>query len=467
MARRTAWLVVLLLGAPAIAKPSWDFVATFPANKTDPVEVQATLAGQAGPVRLCTPRDGFGRYIHDVRVGERVVAPDADETDCWSFRAPREGPLRITYRADLASEAHENRDPDRAALLQGAFVFEEDAIVLSPDPRPSGAYTIEFRLPAGTDVEAPWERLSPASFRTSWEQYAASSYVAVGALRRLADVALRGGAFALTRIGPPGRVTDETLRSWVRRAGASVADLYDGLPAPRIEALLVGEDCADQGGIFGTTLHDRRPSVVLFFCANAPDEAFAGDWVATHEFVHLGNPVLKHRLPWFDEGSATYYQDVLRARSGARSEVEMLGDLYDGLRRFCAPVDGLSLREESESIRRRHNFPRVYWGAACLFFRVDVAIRRRSHGARTLDTVMRELLRRSRKAPLEEHELIAALDAAAGAKIASKALVTKKPVELAGLLRALGIEPVGDTTVKLHDDAPLAGLRKQMFEGSP
>src|SRR5207248_3021209 len=147
--------------------------------------------------------------------------------------------------------------------------------------------------------------------------------VAVGGLRRLAEVPVRGGAFALTEIGPPARMKDEALRSWVARAGASVANFYQGLPAPRVEALLVGEDCSDHGGIFGTTLRSGRPSVVLFYCANAGDDAFAGDWVATHEFVHLGNPGLKHRVPWFTEGAATYYQDVLRARSGERSEAEM------------------------------------------------------------------------------------------------------------------------------------------------
>jgi hypothetical protein len=465
MARLAIWLLVLL-AAPAIARPSWDFVATFPAKQGDPVEVQATLSGETGPVRLCTPRDGAGQYFHDLKAGEQFVAPDADDPDCWSLRAPRGG-LRLSYRVELATEADDSHDPDRAASIHGTFVFEEDAILLSPAPRPTGEYTIEFRLPAGVEVEAPWERLSPTRFRTSWEQYEMSSYVAVGTLRRLGEVPVRGGAFALTAIGPAGRVKDETLRSWVRRAGASVANFYQGLPAPRVEALLVGEDCSDHGGIFGTTLRNGRPSVVLFYCADAPDDAFADDWVATHEFVHLGNPRLGHRVPWFTEGSATYYQDVLRARSGERSPAQMWGDLYDGFHRFCAPVDGLSLRDESDGLRRRHRYQRVYWGAACLFFRVDVAIRLRTHGEQSLDTVMRTLLKKSRAEPLEERDLLDALDAAAGEPIANESLVAKEPFALAPLFHELGIEPVGEELVKLHDDAPLARVRQQMFQADP
>src|SRR4051794_2539150 len=108
---RFAFWIVLLLGAPAIAKPSWHFVATFPAKQGDPVDVEATLTGQSGLVRLCTRRDGFGRYIHEVKVGDQSVASEPDEPDCWSFHAPKQGPLQIRYRADIAAEAKDSHDP--------------------------------------------------------------------------------------------------------------------------------------------------------------------------------------------------------------------------------------------------------------------------------------------------------------------------------------------------------------------
>ena len=456
-------LVVLLLGVPASARPAWQFVATFPAKRTEPVDVEATLSGFSGPVQLCTTRDGFGRYIDDVKAAGKRVSHDSDDSDCWSFHAAKQ-PLRISYRVDLNADARDNRDPDRAALLGDTFLFEEDAIVLSPAPRPEGDYTLEFRLPPGVDVEAPWERLSPTRFRSSWAQYQTGSYVAVGRLQRLADVPVRGGTFALTLIGSAGRATQETVRAWVSRAGTRVANFYQGLPAPRVEALLVPEDCADRGGLFGTTLHDGRPSVVLFFCKDAPAEAFGeDDWLGTHELFHLGNPSLKHRVPWFTEGAATYYQDVLRGRDDGPAAAKMWGDLYDGFRRFCAPVDGFSLREESKALHQRHRYQRIYWGAACLLFQVDVAIRRASDGKRSLDTVLRALLRRSRAEPLSEQDVLAALDAAAGAPIASEGLAAKQAVDLGPLYRELGIEPIGDDTVKLHDDAPLAGLRQAIM----
>jgi predicted metalloprotease with PDZ domain len=187
----------------------------------------------------------------------------------------------------------------------------------------------------------------------------------------------------------------------------------------------------------------------MLFCPDAADKDFNDDWIPTHELFHLGNPDLSRRVPWFTEGVATYYQDVLRGRTHNQDPVAMWGDMYDGFRRYCDPSWWVPLETESGELRRRHHYQRVYWGGACLMFRADVAIREHSHGARSLDDVA---------------QLISLIDQAAGRPVAREQLSTKQAVPMKELYQRLGIEPTGSDTVRLHDDAPLAWVRKGIFQ---
>jgi hypothetical protein len=461
-----ACVTTMLWVVPAWAAPSWSFVLTVPAKPGEPVQATWTLTGFGGPLRLCADREGVAEYVQHLQQGNQPLAKAKDDPDCWTAQAPAKGPLVLTYQHDLNGLASGSRDPDGAVSIGGGYIFTDEAVLLRPDPLPDEAeINIEFRLPPGWDVATPWERLPGEGmrFRTNASQFDCGSYVAIGPLQRLGDVPVRGGAFELVRLGSAGKVTADELRTWVRQAGTNVANFYEGLPSPRVEVLLAEVPCSDRAGVFGSALREMHPSVVLFFCGDAPAAAFGTDWMPTHEFFHLGNPVLDRRVPWFTEGSATYYQDVLRARSGQHTPGEMWGDLYDGFRRFCDPEDGVSLGDESRQLRRRHRYQRLYWGAACLFFRVDVAIRIRSAGRRSLDDVLREVRRSSLVDTPDEAGLIEALDDAAGTPIASEQLKTTKPLALDGLYRQLGLEPTGPDSVKLQDEAPLAGLRKQIF----
>ena len=195
--------------------------------------------------------------------------------------------------------------------------------------------------------------------------------------------------------------------------------------------------------------------------------------MATHELFHLGNPTLEEKkLPWLVEGFTTYYQDVLRGRRGAAEAARMWGDLYDGCHRFGDPEGGVSLEEESRRLRESHNYPRVYWGGACLALRLDVAIRERSGNTRSLDDVMRDLRRRSAARPFTAARILDELARETGDSpsviartggFARAHLRATRPLGLDELYRRLGLEPTGSASVKLLDDAPLAPIRRGIF----
>jgi hypothetical protein len=67
------------------------------------------------------------------------------------------------------------------------------------------------------------------------------------------------------------------------------------------------------------------------------------------------------------------------------------------------------------------------------------------------------------KSPFTEDDVVARLDRAAGAPLVRERLFGRGRAPLAAIYRELGIEPIGPDKVRLHDDAPLASLRKSIF----
>lgn len=460
-------LAALLLAAPA---PRWSAVLDATAlARTGLLSMELELAGLPGTEQLCADMTRASRYVRELRLaGGPALAADPEDPDCFDLPAVRPEPLRVTWLLDLKELAARTGDPDWATQLGGDFVFSDSAVLLRPDPLPPGQpVEIEVRLAPGDRVTAPWTRLegkdpARARFLSSSRQHEAGSYVALGKLTVQDDLPVRGGTLGLTLLSTPFAAPAAVVRGWVGGAGRAVADFYGGIPGGRVQVVLVPVPGRRQPGSFGTVLSRGAASAVLFFGADAPAESFPGSWLPFHELFHAGNPRVTGKPRWFLEGTATYYQDVLRARAGARTRQEMWDDLWDGLRRYCDPARGLSLREESRQLPRSHRWMEVYWGAACLLFRADVAIREQSGNARSLDDVLRELRRRSEQAPLDEDALVAALDAATGG-LAGRLLDATAPVPgMEPLLKRLGLEPADGGTVRLAD-APLSALRDSIL----
>ena len=459
--------------APPTAAPAqrWEYRVRVADLARGELEIELTLHGFSGELQLCAdmPRGGTG--VRGLRaVPGQLLVQDADDGDCWDAEVPARGPLVVRYRYDLAALARSSGDPDLACRAGDSYVFNDEAALLRPEPMPGdGAIEISFELPAGTSVATPWRKLegAPWRFASTPRQHSAGGYVALGKLKALEEIAVPGGTFGVTLLDEPRRAPDAVLHAWVARAARQVAAFYRGVPEGRVHVVLVPVQGATDPDVFGTTLMRAAPSVVMFLGAAADPASFEGDWMATHELFHVGNPRLAGRVRWVNEGSATYYQDVLRARAGAATPEQIWGDLYDGFHRFCAPAHAVSLQVAGQELRKTHRYMQVYWGGACLFFRADVAIREHSGGARSLDDVLRDLRLRSDKTPLTESEVIAAIDREAGAPIASGHLGETGPIPLDALFARLGIEPTGKDTVRLHDDAPLASVRKQILAPEP
>ena len=462
-------LVAAALGVPAgaAAAPTWDYGVTID-TATGRAEVEVTMSDLAAPLTLCSGMDrsrpSISHLVEFVGGEERAIAADPEDDDCFVALPAAAGARRFHYRLDLADLAARTHDPDRCSRHGDDYVLNDQAILLRPEPAPDDVQiTVTFHLPEGVQVAAPWQALPGPlpRFRYDAAQLDAGAYVAVGKLHPVGELSIGGGTVRVTTLDLPRRATDAGLLAWVRGAVTIAADFVGKLPGGRVHVVLIPIAGAADPGVFGTILRRALPSVVLLFSAEAEDARFTGEWLAVHELFHLTNPRIAGRIPWFIEGFTTYYQDVVRARRKLRDPLVMWGDLHDTFTRGCSPIAGRSLHDESDNIRTWGHYLRIYGGGACLAFRLDVAIRRRTKNRRSLDDVMVGLWRTGRA--YGEPELVRLLDAEAGSHLVRDHLRSRKRIDWEALEKPLGIEPTGPDSVRLRDDAPEAGIRRGIF----
>ena len=190
--------------------------------------------------------------------------------------------------------------------------------------------------------------------------------------------------------------------------------------------------------------------------------------MAVHEFIHLGLPWTYDQEAWFQEGFVTYYQEVLRGRAGFHSERRAWQLMEEGFQRGRRRGGDQPLESESRTMRRDHNYRRVYWAGAAIAFLIDVELRRRSGGRQSLDDVMRIIHARYGAVPKPHGglDLLRAADRVLGrsvaAPIAEHNLLRRQFPDLRSVYEELGIRVVGGR-VELDDSAPQAELRRAIM----
>jgi hypothetical protein len=246
------------------------------------------------------------------------------------------------------------------------------------------------------------------------------------------------------------------LDAWVERAATAVAGLYGRFPVAHVRIVV---ERTDGRAIHGTTFGGR----VIRMRVGA-GAAFADDWTLTHEMLHLAFPDLDERHHWMEEGLATYFEPIARARAGQLAIDRYWRELFDGL------PNGLPVASD-RGLDRTPTWGRTYWGGALFWFLADVEIRERTGNRRAADDALRAILAAggdgSTRWPIAR--VLAVGDRATGtdvlASLYERMATHPYPVDLAALAARLGVR-IG-ATVSYDDGAPLAGIRKAITAAPP
>jgi len=246
-------------------------------------------------------------------------------------------------------------------------------------------------------------------------------------------------------------------RAWVERSAAAVIAYLGRFPVPRADLLMLPFDGAGVRG--GMSFGEPSPYVRVRLGRETERVHFLNDWVLVHEMVHLAIPALPRTQRWLHEGLATYVESVARTRAGIVPEAQLWGGLAQGMPQG-QPKDG------DEGLDHTHTWGRTYWGGAMFCLLADVQMRRRSGLRAGLQQALQGLLAAGGNYGVSwpVTRVLAAADASVGqttlAELYELLKDCPRPIDLDALWHDLGVQPQAQGTALLHDDAPLAGVRR-------
>jgi len=412
------------------------------------------------------------RAIHSAGA-ERFVHAHVEHRD--GSREALPGPiLELRSRADWAEVRcvhyevqliSGGADPDAPLGFTDAVYAPTSSWLWGPEPRAEDArYRMELALPEGMRASAFFPREEDGFLTFGEAGFAFVTYAAFGDLD-IIDVPAPGGCIQVAAIhGGPSR---EAITGWMTSASDAASRALGRLPTDTVSvvALPIGARTREGGDplAFGMAAHGERGSMLAFMWSDATEEALRQDWVAVHELTHLGHAFLGGESAWLTEGIATYYETILRSRSGGVTPAMALARLDRGFRRGERGGTGRTLREESAARHRTGAYDRVYWAGAAVAFAIDVALR--AEGS-SLDEAM-ERAYGLRRESVSDQTLLLAMDggtAGTATRIGLAWAEANAFPDLSAVYSALGVERTDDgiAWTEVGQD-----LRNAMLNASP
>ena len=389
------------------------------------------------------------------------LRPNADG---WQFAAPQ-GETRIRYRVDLEGVANAAKRFDTASRTGRSLIAPASTFLLQPEPLEVGvAIDLRVNVPAGEDFAsglAPVDE-SDRHFTLQAHEMSVATYSIFGHFART-RVRVAQSELEVVTADAPLDLAPALTERWVTASAAAVGQFYGHFPAPHALVLLLPVP-ARSAVVFGKVLPQSAPGVALLLGAHTPEPALYQDWILVHELFHIGFPSFHDEAKWLDEGSATYFEPIIRARAGYLTELEVWHDFARDMPQGLPAI-------EQEGLEHPRNFRAVYWGGAIACLLADVAARQHSHGAVGLETGFRAVLAAGGNATRvwSLAQVTRVLDQALGApilqEIVNKHANAAQPVHLPELFARLGVMRGADGSVTLDDHAELAAMRHAIIFG--
>jgi hypothetical protein len=258
-------------------------------------------------------------------------------------------------------------------------------------------------------------------------------------------------------------VSHEEILAWVRSAAESVASYYQRFPVPRVLIRVIPfEGDGIQGG--QTFSASEGGMIRIHVGSKTTISDLDGDWMMTHEMVHLAFPSVSRKHHWIEEGIATYVEPIARTKAGHMQASEMwyelMRDLPQGL-----PEAG------DQGLDNTHTWGRTYWGGALFCFLADLKIRRQTGNHKGLEDALRGVLAAggdirqdwamTKALNIGDHTTGVAVLVPLYEKMKDKPL----NVDLSDLWKQLGLELHGKS-VRFNNDASLATIRIAITAGA-
>ncbi len=452
------------------------------------IEVRATFEGGASRGALAFPA-AVREVVVEEGGHERTPEPYGR---AWKLGCT--ATCTVRYAIDLSAAAELTEDAPTVALRSGGDVLALGSTWLM-QPEPAAPMTpatlrVDARDPGSPGGEplrfaAPFPRDAAGAFTFVARDVRALGYTAFGRFTAF-EVKATKGTIDVVVLRGDREASDALLERWIHTTALALDTVFGRFPIEHTLLAVVpilGSSDVD----FGRTVPAGGASIVVYVGERSGETELFADWVLAHEMFHLGVPSMPRDGTWIDEGLATYYGPVLRARAGLLSGEATWAEMQRILPKGVATPEEPTLALSSD-----HD--RVYFGGSLFALTADVEIRRRTGGARSLDDGLRRALAEGGKATevWSARALVDALDRGTGVPVVRplfervqqpappcgpvlaagllgdmEACAPDDVVSLLGLFDALGVRPGTGNAVELDDGARLAGVRRSIVLKAP
>jgi hypothetical protein len=445
--------------APAAPSPDaivWQYEVRSSRGGFDELAVDARFA----PVRDGALRvdDDAAPFVRDVAYARGAQWVPVEATGA-TWTVPCSAGCTVRYRYALRDAATTLKGAETAIASGDTIVAPPATWLLRPDAVPG-----RFRFHVAVDPlrrfatgVRPAPNAEPDTFEAAADELEDSSFAVLGVFD--SEVVESAGVRADVAIGSRKlALSAADVAHWVKAAVDGISAYYG---RPLVDRVLV---IVLSGGLGsptrGETLGDGGPAVLIRAASGLTAADTRDDWVMTNVLIHVSLPSLSHEHAWLSEGIASYVEPIVRARVGLVTPETFWHDLVEGLPQGL-PEAG------DEGLERTHTWGRTYWGGALFCFAADVAIRERTHNARSLDDALRGIVATGADVQASwtiEHFLDVA-DRAIGGRtledLYGEMGLAPGTVDLTRLWQRLGVR-VESGRVTFDDAAPLASVRRAL-----
>jgi hypothetical protein len=376
--------------------------------------------------------------------------------------------VSIRYRVDLEGIAREIDHFDVAQRVGKSLVSPASTWLLRPEPVDVGVpVTVRVRTPPGvkfmTGLRSVGDGWSLEAHEIRTATYAVFGEFEQHRIELKKRPELEHGDLDVAVLDAPLEVSDAALMRWIGDSARAVSDFWGGFPVER--ALLVVMPVRGRDGVlFGKVLPESAPGIALLVGQHTKPDRLYDDWVLIHELFHLGFPSFNGEGKWLDEGLATYYEPLIRARNGWKTEDSVWAEFVRAMPQ-AVRAGRVGRLEKASSYRE------IYWGGAIVALLADIEARKRSAGKQGLEDGLVAVLAAGGEAsqvwPLER--VVKLIDSRYSAPLLAPLLrahaFDATRVDLDALWAELGVVPTQEGVV-LDDNAPLAWIRKTVVYGS-
>ena len=415
MKRHTYLLVILLLGSGMSEWTSeyargdevgdggrlrYTVALTDPASQTVRVTVQLTDREMEGGMSRWALPQGFAF----VRLPEPVIAEsitatvDGEVSELertgpyeWEIAAPGVKEIRLVYTVPQTHrmlEAVKQRDAYEYPYLAADHgMLVSPTLFLYPTNVEIGAIRVDFELPEGWEVLAPWESTGQRSFQPRNLQELVHDLIAVGAWHKHET---RIGDFeAIVAVAPGQEALEKSVFEPIEKIVEAELKVFDREPRGRYLFLFGRPDTSGMAGSPKTnsmtlSVEPRLAPVVGSHIGHLIAHEFFHTWTAGQE--------IPDELRWYNEGFTDYFAYLIPARLGSnmrQSFSETLGEKMTS----CAdnPRRGKTSLVDAGGrlfFSDRDAYNLTYDGGLLLAAWLDQAIRKHDSG-RELDDLMR------------------------------------------------------------------------------